>query len=44
LRDGAKINVRTEADASKSADPGKPADPDKSGGGKKRRSDNGQKK
>jgi membrane fusion protein, multidrug efflux system len=49
LRDGAKINVRTEADASKaadpskSADPGKPADPDKSGGGKKRRSDNGQK-
>src|ERR1700722_4989345 len=49
LRDGAKINVRTEADASKaadpskSADPGKPADPDKSGGGKKRRSENGQK-
>jgi membrane fusion protein, multidrug efflux system len=49
LRDGAKINVRTEADAnkaadpSKSADPGKSADPDKSGGGKKRRSENGQK-
>jgi multidrug efflux system membrane fusion protein len=49
LRDGAKINVRTDAtaiktaDPSKSADPGKPADPDKSGGGKKRRSENGQK-
>jgi len=49
LRDGAKINVRTEADAnksadpSKSADPAKSADPDKSGGGKKRRSENGQK-
>jgi membrane fusion protein, multidrug efflux system len=49
LRDGAKINVRTEAapnksaDSSKSADPAKPADPDKSGGGKKRRSENGQK-
>ena len=49
LRDGAKINVRTEADAnkaadpSKSVDPGKSADPDKSGGGKKRRSENGQK-
>src|ERR1700733_13553686 len=43
LRDGAKINVRTEADANKAADPSKPADPDKSGGGKKRRSENGQK-
>jgi multidrug efflux system membrane fusion protein len=49
LRDGAKINVRTEAAPNKSADPSKPADPaksadpDKSGGGKKRRSDNGQK-
>jgi multidrug efflux system membrane fusion protein len=39
LRDGAKINVRTEADTSKSpASPG----PDKAGG-KKRRSDSGQK-
>src|SRR6202035_328728 len=28
LRDGAKINVRTEADANKAADPSKPADPD----------------
>jgi multidrug efflux system membrane fusion protein len=49
LRDGAKINVRAEADSgksadpAKSADPGKSADPDKSGGGKKRRSENGQK-
>jgi multidrug efflux system membrane fusion protein len=42
LRDGAKINVRAEADT-KSTDPSKSADPDKSGGGKKRRSDNGQK-
>ncbi len=43
LRDGAKINVRTEADPANSAAPAKSADPDKSGGGKKRRSDNGQK-
>jgi multidrug efflux system membrane fusion protein len=43
LRDGAKINVRAEAPPSRPADPGKSADPDKSGGGKKRRSDNGQK-
>jgi len=43
LRDGAKINVRAEADPGKPADPAKSADPDKSGGGKKRRSDNGQK-
>jgi multidrug efflux system membrane fusion protein len=43
LRDGAKINVRSEADSAKPADPSKAADPDKSGGGKKRRSDNGQK-
>ena len=43
LRDGAKINVRSEADANKAAAPGKSADPDKSGGGKKRRSENGQK-
>jgi membrane fusion protein, multidrug efflux system len=43
LRDGAKINVRTEADPANSAAPAKSADPDKSGGGKKRRSENGQK-
>jgi multidrug efflux system membrane fusion protein len=43
LRDGAKINVRSEADSAKPADPTKAADPDKSGGGKKRRSENGQK-
>ncbi len=43
LRDGAKINVRSEADSAKPADPSKAGDPDKSGGGKKRRSDNGQK-
>jgi multidrug efflux system membrane fusion protein len=43
LRDGAKINVRSEADTAKPADPSKAADPDKSGGGKKRRSENGQK-
>ena len=43
LRDGAKINVRSEADPGQSADPAKPADPDKSGGGKKRRSESGQK-
>jgi membrane fusion protein, multidrug efflux system len=44
LRDGAKINIRTEADAGKPpANAGKPADPDVSGGGKKRRSENGQK-
>jgi multidrug efflux system membrane fusion protein len=49
LRDGAKINVRSEADSAKpadattAADPNKTGDPDKSGGGKKRRSDNGQK-
>jgi membrane fusion protein, multidrug efflux system len=43
LRDGAKINVRSEADSAKPADPSKAGDPDKSGGGKKRRSENGQK-
>jgi multidrug efflux system membrane fusion protein len=49
LRDGAKINLRSEADSGKAADPSKPADPskaadpDKSSGGKKRRSENGQK-
>ena len=49
LRDGAKINVRSEADSAKPADPSKAADPnnagdpDKSGGGKKRRSETGQK-
>jgi multidrug efflux system membrane fusion protein len=43
LRDGAKINVRTEADPANSAAPAKSADPDKSGGGKKRHSENGQK-
>jgi multidrug efflux system membrane fusion protein len=43
LRDGAKINVRTEADPANSAAPAKSANPDKSGGGKKRRSDDGQK-
>jgi membrane fusion protein, multidrug efflux system len=43
LRDGAKINVRAEATPDNSADPGKSADPDKSGGGKKRRSESGQK-
>lgn len=49
LRDGAKINVRSEtdsakpADPTKAADPSKAGDPDKSGGGKKRRSENGQK-
>ena len=37
LRDGAKINVRSEAD------PAKPADPQDKSGGKKRRSDSGQK-
>jgi multidrug efflux system membrane fusion protein len=47
LRDGAKINVRTEdaskpADTGKPADTSKPADPEKSGG-KRRRSDGGQK-
>ena len=44
LRDGAKINVRAEADAGAAASRPPPAgDPDKSGGGKKRRSDSGQK-
>jgi membrane fusion protein, multidrug efflux system len=43
LRDGAKINVRSETDSAKPADPSKAGDPDKSGGGKKRRSENGQK-
>ena len=37
LRDGAKINVRSEAD------PAKPADPQDKSGGKKRRSEGGQK-
>jgi multidrug efflux system membrane fusion protein len=41
LRDGAKINVRSETDPGKT-DPGKPPDADKSGG-KKRRSEGGQK-
>lgn len=40
LRDGAKINVRTEADAHPAAKPDQPAD---KSGGKKRRSENGQK-
>jgi multidrug efflux system membrane fusion protein len=44
LRDGAKINIRTEADANAppKANPGSKAAPDPSGG-KKRRSDDGQK-
>jgi membrane fusion protein, multidrug efflux system len=44
LRDGAKINIRTEADANAppKANPGSKAGPDPSGG-KKRRSDDGQK-
>jgi multidrug efflux system membrane fusion protein len=42
LRDGAKINVRTEADATQPADATKAPDAAKSGG-KKQRSENGQK-
>jgi membrane fusion protein, multidrug efflux system len=42
LRDGAKINVRTEADATKPADATKAPDAAKSGG-KKQHSENGQK-
>jgi multidrug efflux system membrane fusion protein len=41
LRDGAKINVRTEADKAPAAGPGATPDPGKAG--KKRRSDGGQK-
>ena len=47
LRDGAKINVRPEADSASSPDAkpldAKPPDQDKSGGGKKQRSESGQK-
>ena len=42
LRDGAKINVRTEADSAKPADATKAPDAAKSGG-KKQRPENGQK-
>ena len=44
LRDGAKIVIRSENNPAQTTNPAQaPADPDKSGGGKKRRSDGGQK-
>lgn len=44
LRDGAKIVIRSENKPPQTTNPAQtPADPDKSGGGKKRRSDGGQK-
>lgn len=44
LRDGAKIVIRSENKPAQTTNPAQtPADPDKSGGGKKRRSDGGQK-
>jgi multidrug efflux system membrane fusion protein len=43
LRDGAKVNVRPPTDTSKPANANGPPDQDKSGGGKKRRSEGGQK-
>jgi multidrug efflux system membrane fusion protein len=44
LRDGAKIVIRSENNPAQTTKPAQaPADPDKSGGGKKRRSDGGQK-
>jgi membrane fusion protein, multidrug efflux system len=43
LRDGAKINLRADPPVGAPPAATPPADPEKSGGGKKRRSDNGQK-
>lgn len=44
LRDGAKIVIRSENNPTQTNNPGQtPADPDKSGGGKRRRSEGGQK-
>jgi multidrug efflux system membrane fusion protein len=43
LRDGAKVVVRPPTDANRPADTGKGKDQDKSGGGKKQRSEGGQK-
>jgi multidrug efflux system membrane fusion protein len=43
LRDGAKVVVRPPTDANRPADTGKGRDQDKSGGGKKQRSEGGQK-